>query len=190
MAFWMNDELGHEQTGMHWRDVPELQLNKAWLQHYIADGDADQSNRVWFDDVVVSTQRIGCGGAPPGGDETGPAAEEGGGEAGSTGGGTAGAETTSGGAGPGSGASGSASAGSGAASDSDTDGEAQGSDSDGCGCRAPRAPGSAAWILPLVLLGGYFRPRGRAGAPEGLTHWPSIKISARRRAFPGCLRAR
>jgi hypothetical protein len=61
MAFWINDSLALHVTGMHWRDVPELQLNKAWLQHYIASGDATQSNRVWFDDVVVSTQKIGMG---------------------------------------------------------------------------------------------------------------------------------
>lgn len=61
MAFWVNDVLVHKQTGMHWRDVPDLKLNKAWLQHYIAAGDASQSNRVWFDDMVVSTERIGCG---------------------------------------------------------------------------------------------------------------------------------
>jgi len=61
MAFWINDSLALQVAGMHWRDVPELQLNKAWLQHYIAAGDADRSNRVWFDDAVVSTERIGCG---------------------------------------------------------------------------------------------------------------------------------
>jgi hypothetical protein len=61
MAFWINDSLALRVTGMHWRDVPELQLNKAWLQHYIASGDATQSNQVWFDDMVVSTQKIGSG---------------------------------------------------------------------------------------------------------------------------------
>lgn len=60
MAFWVDGELAHRQTGMQWRDVAELGLNKAWLQHYIAGGDAEQSNRIWFDDVVVSTERIGC----------------------------------------------------------------------------------------------------------------------------------
>ncbi|MFN2251197.1 MAG: Dickkopf N-terminal cysteine-rich domain-containing protein [Anaerolineae bacterium] len=60
MSFWVDGELAHRQTGMDWRDVSELGLNKAWLQHYIAAGDADQSNQVWFDDVVVSTERIGC----------------------------------------------------------------------------------------------------------------------------------
>jgi len=64
MAFWLNDELVREEATMHWRDVPELQLNKSWLQHYIASGDAEQSNRIWFDDMVVSTERIGCGAAP------------------------------------------------------------------------------------------------------------------------------
>lgn len=68
MSFWVNDTLGHRQTGMQWRDVSELQLNKAWLQHYIATGDATQSNRVWFDDMVVSTQRIGCAMGAPGND--------------------------------------------------------------------------------------------------------------------------
>jgi hypothetical protein len=62
MAFWVDDRLALDQPGMHWRDDPTLRLNKAWLQHYIAAGDADQSNQVWFDDVVVSTQRVGCGG--------------------------------------------------------------------------------------------------------------------------------
>lgn len=64
MAFWVDGVPAHRQTGMHWRDTSDLQLNKAWLQHYIADGDAMQSNRVWFDDVIVSTERIGCGTAP------------------------------------------------------------------------------------------------------------------------------
>lgn len=64
MAFWQDDALRHEESAMAWRDVPELGMNKAWLMHYIASGDASQSNRVWFDDVVVSTKRIGCGTAP------------------------------------------------------------------------------------------------------------------------------
>jgi hypothetical protein len=60
MSFWVDGVLAHHQTGMSWRDVPELQLNKASLSHYIAAGDADQSNRIWFDDAIVSTERIGC----------------------------------------------------------------------------------------------------------------------------------
>ncbi len=72
MTFWINDVLGLQQTGMSWRDVSELGLNKAWLQHYIASGDATQSNRVWFDDVVVSTARIGCAAGPPPTPDAGP----------------------------------------------------------------------------------------------------------------------
>ena len=64
MAFWVDGVLALEQTGMHWRDTPALQLNKAWLMHYIAGGDADQSNQVVFDDMIVSTEYIGCGVAP------------------------------------------------------------------------------------------------------------------------------
>ena len=65
MAFWVDDQLAHSVAGMHWRDIAELELNKARLQHYIAVGDATQSNRVWFDNFVVSPSRIGCLGAGP-----------------------------------------------------------------------------------------------------------------------------
>ncbi len=65
MSFWLDDQLGHAQAGMYWRDAPELQLNKIWLQHYIASGDASQSNRIWWDNVIASTSRIGCGEGPP-----------------------------------------------------------------------------------------------------------------------------
>lgn len=62
MAFWVDGLNALEVTGMRLRDIPELQLNKAWLQHYIAGGDAEQANAVWFDDMVVSTDYIGCAG--------------------------------------------------------------------------------------------------------------------------------
>ncbi len=65
MAYWLDGQLGHAQAGMRWRETDALQLNKVWLQHYLAAGDADRPNRVWFDDVVVSTAPIGCGFAPP-----------------------------------------------------------------------------------------------------------------------------
>jgi hypothetical protein len=161
MAFWMNDALGHEQTGMRWRDVPELQLNKAALQHYIDEGDADQSNRVWFDDVVVSTQRIGCGeGPPPGGEETGPTAEESGGGGEEEGGGdtSSGAEESS----TGGGATTSNASSEGA---TDTAPGMMPAQSEGCGCRT--SPANATWLVLFVPL-----------------------FSARRRASRGCPRAR
>ncbi len=60
MAYWIDGELGHRVDGMLWRTDPELSLNRVRLMHYIASGDADRSNVVWFDDVVVSTEPIGC----------------------------------------------------------------------------------------------------------------------------------
>jgi hypothetical protein len=65
MAFWIDGQPALEVQGMRWRDIPELQLNKAWLMHYIAAGDAEQSNPVWFDDMVVSREYIGCAGGLP-----------------------------------------------------------------------------------------------------------------------------
>ncbi len=61
MEYWVNGAPGHRVDGFLWRIVPTLQLNRVGLQHYIESGDSDgHSNRVWFDDVVVSTRRIGC----------------------------------------------------------------------------------------------------------------------------------
>ncbi|HJL14064.1 MAG TPA: hypothetical protein RMH99_00340 [Sandaracinaceae bacterium LLY-WYZ-13_1] len=41
------------------RTTNALGMNIARVQHCIAAGDDDHENRVWFDDVVVSTERIG-----------------------------------------------------------------------------------------------------------------------------------
>lgn len=61
MAYWVDGALGHEVSGMVWRISPTLALNRVRLQHYITAGDSNgHSNRIWFDDVVVSTQPIGC----------------------------------------------------------------------------------------------------------------------------------
>ncbi len=60
--------VAHEVTGMHFRDVDALQLNKVSLQHYLTTEDAaGHSNRIWFDDVVVATEYIGpmVGDVPP-----------------------------------------------------------------------------------------------------------------------------
>lgn len=40
MSYWVNGTLGHEVTGMMWRTVPELALNRVRLQHYITEDDA------------------------------------------------------------------------------------------------------------------------------------------------------
>jgi hypothetical protein len=60
MAYWINGELAHRVTDMMWRVSPTLALNRVRLQHYITSSDArGHSNRVWFDDIVVSTSPIG-----------------------------------------------------------------------------------------------------------------------------------
>ncbi len=61
MAYWIDGGLIHEVSDMMWRTSPDVALNRVGLQHYITSSDAGgHSNRVWFDDVVVSTERIGC----------------------------------------------------------------------------------------------------------------------------------
>ena len=61
MAYWVDDQLIHQESGMMWRTSPTLALNRVRLQHYITSSDAEgHSNRVWFDDVIVSTERVGC----------------------------------------------------------------------------------------------------------------------------------
>ncbi len=145
MWFWVDDALGLHQTGMEWRDVAELGLNKAWLQHYIENGDATQSNQVWFDDVVVSTARIGCSVAP-----TEP-------DAGPSPGGDGGATTPD--AGGGSEADGGSEAGDGSPGPPADDGP---SVTGGCGCVVAPEPagsgtgagGASFWLVLLALLAG------------------------------------
>jgi hypothetical protein len=60
MAYWIDGQLAHQVTTMQWRTTTDLGLNKVRLQHYVTTAGAqNHSNRVWFDDVVVSTERIG-----------------------------------------------------------------------------------------------------------------------------------
>jgi hypothetical protein len=61
MAYWIDGQLAHQETTMQWRTTQDLGLNMVRLQHYVTTSDAkSHSNQVWFDDVVVSTQPIGC----------------------------------------------------------------------------------------------------------------------------------
>jgi len=64
MAVWIDDSLVHHVDTMMWRVSPTLALNRVRLQHYIETSDANaHSNRVWFDDMVVGTRRIGMSGS-------------------------------------------------------------------------------------------------------------------------------
>ncbi len=61
MAYWIDGKLAHEKKDMAWRTTADLKLNMVRLQHYNETSDVqNHSNRIWFDDVVVSTERIGC----------------------------------------------------------------------------------------------------------------------------------
>jgi hypothetical protein len=61
MAYWINGELAHKQDSMFWITIPEIKLNRIALQHYNTAADANgHSNRIWWDNTVVSTERIGC----------------------------------------------------------------------------------------------------------------------------------
>lgn len=61
MAYWIDSVLAHEETTTHFRDTADLGVNMVRLQHYLETEDAaGHSNQVWFDDVVVGTERIGC----------------------------------------------------------------------------------------------------------------------------------
>ena len=151
MAFWVDDVLGHEVDGMAWRDVPELQLNRAMLEHFIDADDTDHPNQAWFDDVVVSTQRIGCAADPTGGgSDTGSAADGDGGRPSDTDGGA----TSAGGSGDGETTGGVATStsadGTGGGRGAGTVGADQdeGGSEGGCGCHwTSPAPAGAMWAL-------------------------------------------
>lgn len=158
MSFWVDDVLGHEAGGIRWRDGAELQLNRAVLEHYIAPGDTDHPNGAWFDDVIVSTERIGCG-APPsgttGGESTGGTSS--GGDDETSGGDTTSASTT--GPSPTSGGEGSGGEESGGAppTSAGTTGQEPAADGEGGGCRLGGS------TTPWALLGllGFAVPRRR-----------------------------
>jgi hypothetical protein len=56
---WMNDTLIREVTGMRWRDTTNLQTGA--LQLTFSGGPNQGAQYSWVDNIVVSTQRIGCG---------------------------------------------------------------------------------------------------------------------------------
>ncbi len=56
-AAWVDGKQVADVKGIRWRDVPELKVNVFRLSLYLHD--SPQTNRVWFDNVAVSTQYIG-----------------------------------------------------------------------------------------------------------------------------------
>jgi len=64
LEYWVNDVPAYSVADMSWRSVHTVALNKVQVQHYISGqywfGTPEQSNEAWFDDVVISTSRVGC----------------------------------------------------------------------------------------------------------------------------------
>jgi hypothetical protein len=69
-AMWLDGKPVGEFTGIRWRNDDQLKVNCLWLEHYGYDaGDPTKrfwqdSQSVWFDDVVVATRYIGPMTAP------------------------------------------------------------------------------------------------------------------------------
>ncbi|MDH7569166.1 MAG: hypothetical protein QHJ73_06225 [Armatimonadota bacterium] len=67
MGFQLLESGGEPFEGFRWRTSNDLKINYFWLEHYVTDLPARQNrvekpnpvNRVWFDDVVVSTRYVG-----------------------------------------------------------------------------------------------------------------------------------
>lgn len=62
--FWIDSVLHGEFTGIQWRTSPDLAINTFVLDSYnhfrYGARTADQPNRVQYDNVIISTSRIGC----------------------------------------------------------------------------------------------------------------------------------
>ena len=59
---WINDAFKGETTGMRWRDTLDVRINAVQLT--FSASPVPITEHVWIDNVVVSTQRIGCAVSP------------------------------------------------------------------------------------------------------------------------------
>lgn len=67
MGFNVLPEGGEPFEGLRLRTDDALKINHLWLEHYVDEGaqrqnklkDPNPVNRVWFDDIVVSTEYVG-----------------------------------------------------------------------------------------------------------------------------------
>jgi hypothetical protein len=67
MGFKLAESGGEPFEGFRWRSSNDLKINFFWLLHYVTENAARQNrvaapsrpNRVWFDDIVVSTEYVG-----------------------------------------------------------------------------------------------------------------------------------
>ena len=56
-AFWINGELIGHFKNMVWRFTNDLKINSFQLGLYIHDN--EKINRIWYDDIIISTGYIG-----------------------------------------------------------------------------------------------------------------------------------
>lgn len=151
-TLWIDDQEVGDWNGTLFRTDDALKINSLGLWHYVTDdsyapGETEQT--VWFDDVAISTTRIGCGDVVPstgggGGTSTG-------GSSGATAGGSGPGGTSSGGANPGWGSNGGSTA------------ARAGEDDGGCGCRTRgSSPQNGALFLTLFAIAGAFLRGWRA----------------------------
>lgn len=164
---WIDDELAFSSEAMRFRHVDTLAIEKVWANVYVGGSwTADHDMHLYFDNMVVAYDRIGCfddsavggtgtGGSTSGGDDTG-------GDTTSAGDGVS-AEGT--GVPPGDdGATSGRATSTGAPATSGT-APADGEDSGGCGCVTTATPsGSALWLV--VLLGSCPRRRSPNARPQ------------------------
>jgi len=67
LGFSLVEEGGEPFEGFRWRTSGDLKINFFWLLHYVTENAARQNhqanpnaiNRVWFDDIVISTEYVG-----------------------------------------------------------------------------------------------------------------------------------
>jgi hypothetical protein len=66
---WVDGELVIRRDGLRFRSVPELRITVFELEVYYhglpAKYTAERPQKVFFDNVVIATERIGCLRAPP-----------------------------------------------------------------------------------------------------------------------------
>ena len=62
-SLWIDGQLQIEVEGMRWRDTTDLRVNEFAIVDYMPG--SPQTQRIWFDNVLVSTEFPGTGVGPP-----------------------------------------------------------------------------------------------------------------------------
>ena len=139
---WLDDEQVFERTNMRFRHVDSLKIEQVWFDVYVGgDFTAEHDMTLYFDNVVVARNRVGChpGGASPsrtsgtGGSAAAPSEEDADGD-----------DTD--------------------LSESSESGSDAESEDGGCGCAVPGRRAGAGWLA--ALCGSLLLSRRRALVPS------------------------